>query len=195
MLKSTLIIDKRLLVYASTIEETMLKPAWQIWHSAYSMNFVTQRCVFQNEYHTHSAQPISELVHFPYFCLATTSSNTPTTATIRQHDDTIHITHKTLTMSSFRAGNNCSARCTSTFGVLVSGVCSSNSMPFCKSNKLITSAPFHDIKHGSIIIILLRTKMITISYRFTSLRLSESQEAFFKYTGNGCSTSHPLTCL
>jgi hypothetical protein len=39
MLKCTMIIDKSLLVSASTIEERMLKPAWQVSNPAYSMKF------------------------------------------------------------------------------------------------------------------------------------------------------------
>jgi len=68
-------------------------------------------------------------------------------------------------------------------------------MPFCKSTTLITAVPSHDMNQGSIITILLSTKMITTSYRFTSPQLSKSQKSFSKYTGNCCSISHALTCL
>jgi len=39
MLKSILIIEKSLLVYAITIEERMLKSAWQVSNPAFSMKF------------------------------------------------------------------------------------------------------------------------------------------------------------
>jgi len=55
--------------------------------------------------------------------------------------------------------------------------------------------PSHDMNQGSIITILLSTKMITTSYRFTSLQLSKSQKSFSKYTDNCCSISHALICL
>jgi hypothetical protein len=50
-------------------------------------------------------------------------------------------------------------------------------MLFCKTTPPITAMPHHDINQGSIITILMSIKMITASYRFTSLQCSKSQKS------------------
>jgi len=69
------------------------------------------------------------------------------------------------------------------------------SMPFCKTTTLITAVHSHEMNQGSIINILLSTKMITTSYRFISLQLSKSKKCFFKYNSKCCSIGQALTSL
>jgi len=73
----------------------------------------------------------------------------------------------------------------------------SKSMLLCKTTTLITAVPSHYMNQGSIRTILLSIKMLTPTYRFTLLKLSNSRKSsfFFQYTSNCCSISHPLTCL
>jgi hypothetical protein len=52
------------------------------------------------------------------------------------------------------------------------------SMQFCKTTTLITAVPSHDMNQGSIITILHSTKIITTSYRFTSLQHLKSWKSF-----------------
>ena len=68
-------------------------------------------------------------------------------------------------------------------------------MLFCKTTTLITAVPSHDMDQGSIRTISLSIKMITPSYKLTSLQLSNKRNIFFKYTGNCSSISHTLICL
>ena len=59
---------------------------------------------------------------------------------------------------------------------------SSKSMLFCKTTTIITAVPSHDMNHGSIRKTLLSIKMITPSYRFTSLQISKPQTSSFLST-------------
>jgi hypothetical protein len=55
----------------------------------------------------------------------------------------------------------------------------SKSMLFCKTTTLITAVSSHDMNEGCITNILLSIKIVTPSYRFTSLQLSKSHKSFF----------------